>query len=146
MQREADSSKPASQLLVTLASTNPDLWEPESCPFNHRKSFAARRGGVTQCGLMFPDGGSLRPGNRIFGRRWEQILGWMWVGVWWVEGTQGHLLESWTPLDWQQATLFPDTRRHCQSISSSHTWTIHTCQYSMRSHASVYKFAQCAGI
>ena len=100
----------------------PDLWEPESCPFNHRKSFAARRGGVTQCGLMFPDGGS-PPRKQNFWASLGTNLG-MDVGRAVVGRRDTWVLESWTPLDWEQPTRFPDTRRHCQSISLSHTcWT-----------------------
>ena len=101
----------------------PDLWEPESCPFNHRKSFAARRGGVTQCGLMFPDGGS-PPRKQNFWASLGTNLG-MDVGRTVVGRRDTWVLESWTPLDWEQPTRFPDTRRHCQSIS----WPHLACQF-----------------
>ena len=71
----------------------------------------------------------VRPGNRILGRRWEQILGWMWVGLWWwVAGTPGGVLDTLGP--WQQPTLFPDTQG---DIVNPSAWAapgpIHTCQY-----------------
>ena len=69
-------------MLLVASNASPDLWEPESRPFNHRKSFAAgREEGLHNAGLCFLMV-VVRPGNRILGRRWEQILGWMWVGLW----------------------------------------------------------------
>ena len=59
----------------------------------------------------------VRPGNRIFGRRWEQILvldvgrAKAVVGL-----VQGHL----DTLGLAAAYSVPDTRRHCQSISWTH--------------------------
>ena len=114
-----------------LLVASPDLWEPESRPFNHRKSFAAA--GREEEGLHNPSLCFLmvvvRPGNRILGRRWEQILGWMWVGLWWwVAGTPGGVLDTLGP--WQQPTLFPDTQGDIVNPSAHTTpGPIHTCQY-----------------
>ena len=120
-------------MLLVASNASPDLWEPESRPFNHRKSFAAgREEGLHNAGLCFLMV-VVRPGNRILGRRWEQILGWMWVGLWsGYGGSQGHLEESWTPLDPGSNLLCSQTQGDIVNPSAQATpGPIHTCQYSV---------------